>query len=171
MTAAAVRHSRVFVSCPAELTIEQQTARRDVVRELHDRQIETFILNRTQYETIPWQQLRHVVASADGVVVFGFGQLHVIAGEWRPGTTEARPAAEWYPTPWNQIEAGLAIMASVPVLVTGDIEVTDGVFSPDIWGDCVFGLPMHSDPPLRRRVVDRWATAVRARATGRTVTD
>ena len=138
------------------------------MRELDARDMETFTIERSQYTSVPWQQLRDAVASAHGVVVCGFGQLHVIAGAWRPGTDEARHAHEWYATPWNQIEAGLAIMARVPVLVTADGEVTDGVFSADVWGDCVFGLSAHSDTLARNEVLARWAAAVVTRTMART---
>lgn len=137
------------------------------MRLLDERGMEAFSLSRSHYARVPWQQLREAVARADGVVVFGFRQLHVGAGEWRPGTVEARSAADWYATPWNQIEAGLAIMARAPVLVSGDIELSDGVFSPELWGECVFGLPPDSNPDERSKVLDRWATSVVARATGR----
>lgn len=129
--------------------------------------METFAIHRRHYTPVPWQQLRDAVASAHGVVVCGFGQLHVTAGEWRPGTEEARPAQEWYATPWNQIEAGLAIMARVPLLVTANGQLSDGVFSTDVWGDCVFGVPAHAATSARNEVLDRWATAVLARAAGR----
>lgn len=167
MRAATLSQARVFVSSPAALTNAQAGARSEILRELDALDMETFAIDRSQYTSVPWQQLRHAVASAHGMVVCGFGQLHVIAGEWRPGTSEARRACEWYPTPWNQIEAGLAIMARVPVLVTADGEVNDGVFSVDVWGDCVFGLSAHSDTLARNEVLARWATAVFARTVAR----
>ena len=62
-------------------------------------------------------------------------------------------------------------MARVPVLVAGDAEVTDGVFSQCVWGECVFGFTLHSGPAVRSKVFERWAAAVCARATSRPVHD
>ena len=146
----------------------QSTARTALLRELDDRQMDTFGLGRDDYAPVPWEQLRRAVTTADGVVVLGFRQLHVALGEWRPGTSEARTAAAWYPTPWTQIEAGMAVMADVPALVVADAEVGDGIFAPDVWGGRVFGLPASADAAARREILDAWAAAVSARALRRT---
>ena len=150
------------------MTEMQSITRAALLRELNDRQIDTFRLDRDDYAPVPWGQLRRAVMTADGAVVLGFRQLHVTLGEWRPGTSEARTPAAWYPTPWTQIEAGMAVMAEVPVLVVADAEVSDGVFAPDVWGGRVFGLPAGADETARREVLDAWAAAVSARVLRRT---
>jgi hypothetical protein len=128
-------------------------------------------VERSQYVNAPWDQLRTSLARADGAIVFGFRQLHMAAGDWRPDTPEARSAAGWYPTAWNQIEAGLAIMARVPVLLTPDPDVTNGVFAADVWGDNVYGFPRPSangDLDFTDVAFTRWAEAVREQALRRT---
>jgi hypothetical protein len=157
----------VFVSCPATLTDSQIEARELILRELDERPIGIIRIERSDYMEVPWEQLRQTISNADGVVVFGFRQLHVATGEWRPGTDEARAIAGWYSTPWSQIEAGLAIMAELPVLAIADPELTDGVFSSDVWGDGVFGLTLHmenGDWAFSAQVFESWLAAVSARA-------
>lgn len=141
MTAATRERPQVFVSSPATLTDAQAAAKNVILNELERQQIGTIRVERSQYARTPWEQLRTAISRSDGALVFGFRQLYVATGEWRPDTEEARSGAGRYATAWNQIEAGPAIMARLPVLVTQDPEVTDGVFSPDVWGDQVFGLP------------------------------
>jgi hypothetical protein len=134
------RQPRVFVSSPATLTDTQAIAQSTVLDELGQREMRTVRLQRSQYAPTPWNQLRTAVAHSDGAVVFGFRQLHIETGEWRPETGETRSGDGWHATSWSQIEAGLAIMASLPVLVTADPEVTEGVFAPDVWGENLFGV-------------------------------
>src|SRR5579871_380279 len=104
----------VFVSRPAVLSRAQTAAYRRVVRRLTSLEIAPSYLERSDYERVPWEQLREAMRRVDGAVVLGFRQMVVIDGCWRTGTAEAGPAAGEYPTPWNHLEAGLAVMAGVP---------------------------------------------------------
>jgi len=115
-------------------------------------------LHRCQYETDPWGQLQHLMERADGLLALGCRQLLVKSGVWRLGTPEEDvPASDWT-SPWLQIEAGMAIMAGVPVLVVPERSVTEGVFAPDTWVDLVFGVSTGTEPS--RGIPDEWATAV-----------
>ena len=161
--APAVSRPRVFVSCPAAVTDVQQTRGQRFLRELHDRQMDTFGLGRDDYAPVPWEQLRRAVTTADGVVVLGFRQLHVALGEWRPRDREARRRPTGTRRPglrsrrawrsWRTCRAG-----------GGGPEVGDGMFAPDVWGDaCSASRPARS-AAARREVLDAWAAAVSARA-------
>lgn len=162
---------RVFVSRPAALTSAQQaldSAWSGGITGLGF--IRTGVI-RSEYDAPPWQQLRAAVRDAHGVVVLGFRQLLVKSGWQRPGTPEARPAAGWYASPWNHLEAGLAIMAELPVLVAVEAPVSGGLFSSHVWGDHVYGV----DIGVWSRGVDAaaessiaaWSRAVRAEAFAR----
>lgn len=167
MTAAANRQPQVFVSSPTTLKDVHASAQRRVLDELAKRKMRAVRLERSQYAPTPWDQLRTIVARSDGAVVFGFPQLHVEDGEWRPDTAETQSAAGRYATPWNQIEAGLAIMAGVPVLVSADARVSEGVFSPDVWGEGVFGLRQGEDGDWdgsSAEALEAWSAAVAERA-------
>jgi hypothetical protein len=79
---------------------------------------------------------------------------------------------EPYPTPWNFLEAGLAIMADLPVLVAGEEGLApEGIFSHDVWGEGVHGVAIRiwaggmeagADPALKA-----WTIAVRRRTRAR----
>lgn len=157
----------VFVSKPGLLTPEQDSAQYRTMRALEVSGLTVLDLDRAQYSAIPWQQLRELIGRADGAVVLGFRQISVKTGTWRKGTVEAGPAAGWYPTAWNQLEAGLAVMAALPVLVMSEPGIDDGVFSPDVWGGDVYGLdPANVDrfPDLSQHVYGHWVEAVHQHA-------
>jgi hypothetical protein len=177
-----VTSARVFISRPAMLTDRQATAKRAWTKLISSLGFAPLHLDRRDYQDIPWEQLRSAIRSADGALVLGFRQLSVASGALRPETPEALPAAGWYPTAWNQIEAGLAVMAALPVLVAPETGVTDGVFCPQVWGDQVSGLQVDfrtlGSEVLYEPALQSWAADVcrhadnrgRARFPGRTST-
>jgi hypothetical protein len=62
-------------------------------------------------------------------VVFGFGELNVADGQWRPRTAdEAKVGGQAYPTAWCQIEAGMAVMFNLPLLLVAEPKLNSGVF-------------------------------------------
>jgi hypothetical protein len=87
-----------------------------------------------------------------------------IEGEWPTETDEAAAPAHWWPTPWNDLEAGLAIMASIPVLVAAEEGIQEGVFSSDTWGGNVRGCRLSADLEPIPAPVAAWAEAVHAGA-------
>ena len=70
--------------------------------------------------------VRVAIRQCDGMVVFGFRQLQIDAGVWRPATPDEAPVRGWWSTPRTQIEAGMAIMSEKPTLVLGERGVTEG---------------------------------------------
>jgi hypothetical protein len=96
-------------------------------------------LTREEYRVPPWDQLRAVVGSCQGLVVLGF-----------PART----------TPWSQVEAGLGIMGGLPVLVVAEASVSGGVFDPGVESEGVtrVGLDAWKEGESG---LDAWLTAVR----------
>jgi len=160
---------RVFVSRPAVLSPQQGASCDSWLSALTELGLEPFGLARAVYDAAPWEQLRDAIRAADGALVLGFRQLEVSDGEWRSATSEAAPPARWWATPWNELEAGLAIMASIPVLVAAEEGIEEGVFASDVWGDGVYGfgftLGATLEPPPSP--VAAWAGAVHSRALAR----
>jgi hypothetical protein len=162
---------KVFVSRPTVLTSSQAAEHQRWLRSLAAVGFDAIALQRGDYGPLPWDQLRDAIGGAHGGLVLGFRQMWVESGCSRPRTSEAAPAADWYATPWNQLEAGLAIMAGVPVLVAPEAGVVDGVFARDVWTGNVRGVAIdssvngpnaESDPA--REIFQTWARAVRRRA-------
>jgi hypothetical protein len=153
----------VFVSRPTVLTPDQQALYRRWMDGLAGLDFAQLTIPRRSYATPPWEQLRRTVNGADGALILGFRQLLVERGSYRPGTSEQQSAAGSYASAWNQVEAGLATMAGLPVLVVPEGAATEGVFARDVWRGGVYGTRMDvwtagdgdRDPSLRA-----WATAV-----------
>jgi hypothetical protein len=153
------------------LTRTQAEAHRRWLTDLAGLGFEAVSLERENYAPVPWHQLRDAVGGADGVLILGFRQMSVETGWWRPGTGEEVSAAGWYATPWNQLEAGLAILAGLPVLIAAEAGIVDGVFSRDLWTEDVYGLAIEdrvSGPDAAssapREIFQAWARAVSRRA-------
>ena len=171
---------RVFVSRPAVLSRGQNAHLQEWLRQLELLKFDSVTLDRASYDVPPWDQIRGAIKGADGLLILGFRQLHVSEGLWRPGTIESRDAALWWATPWNHIEAGLGLMAGVPVLVAREAGVTEGVFSRDAWGGHLFGVRLEanleatsviapSSAGTSDAVVMAWARAVKDRVSSRAI--
>jgi len=114
-------------------------------------------LREPSIQTLP--TLKSRLLSADGAVVLGFRQLQVKKGSWRLGTVDERRASRWWATPWNHVEAGMAIMAGIPVLLLRDSGIHEGIFDPQLRGNRVYAADL--DAPGDIEQVTAWVTAVR----------
>jgi hypothetical protein len=92
-------------------------------------------------------EVRRRMSGCRGAVVFGFGELRISDGLWRSGTAdEAKISGQAFSTPWCQIEAGMAVMFNLPLLLVVDSDLTKGVFDPSLDEHNVFRL---TAPPHR----------------------
>ncbi len=74
-------------------------------------------------------EIRGLMSDCSGAVIFGFKELEIHDGIWRLGTPEEQQVKEMYlTTPWNQIEAGMAVMLGLPMLVIYQRGISGGVF-------------------------------------------
>jgi hypothetical protein len=139
MTAPRVFVSRAAALGPAERAIAGRWS--DALNELD---LAPIALTREDYQVPPWTQLRALVSSCDGLVVLGF---------------RARP------TPWSHVEAGLAIMGGLPILVAAEDGLSEAVFEPQAWGQGVSGVSLHvwdGPEPLADPALQGWLSSVRS---------
>jgi hypothetical protein len=120
-------------------------------------------LPRQQHSGKPWEQLPRLLASTDGVVVLGFRQVTVEPCFSRPGV---RSGSAWT-SPWVQIEAAMAIMNRIPVLMAPEPGVTEGVFEPSTWRGCAISA-LTEAVPSRTNIPAEWTNAVMQRFRERT---
>jgi hypothetical protein len=156
--------TRVFVSRPNALTLEQTVVAERWDCTLRSMGLETLMVSGCQSGRSLWQELRLKLSSATGVVILGMRQLRVDSGCWRPGTTESMSPRRWWTTPWNQLEAGMGIMLELPVLVLRERGVGGGILDAHMWDNGLYGAEL--DGPADDPSVRRWAAAVRARSAG-----
>jgi hypothetical protein len=153
----------VFISRPAVLTPDQEAVCARWFDGLAGLGMALTTIPRACYSASPWDQLRNALNGANGAVILGFRHTMVERGSRCAGTPEQESAAGWYASAWNQIEAGLAVMAKLPVLVVPEGDARDGVFSADVWRDGVHGTRMElwtAGAGARDESLRVWATDV-----------
>ena len=55
------------------------------------------------------------------------GQIEIKSGRLNPDKKEIQEGV-WLPTPWNEIEVGMGVMANLPILLVRDDKIEIGVF-------------------------------------------
>jgi hypothetical protein len=157
----------VFVSRPASLTRWQSCIRDAWISHLRAERLDVVTLARDEYAVDPWPQLQRVTESVDGVLVLGFRQLEIDRGSWRANTPEQAPAPIACTSPWMQLEAGMAIMASLPLLALREPGVTEGVFDGGVRCGPVLGDELRLPQRTRAETVRRFLSMVREHARAR----
>jgi hypothetical protein len=134
----------VFVSSPSpeNLSPEQQ-ASADVIHTLLVRyKLEWRSLGRSDYALdLPLREVLRMVKHCSGGIILGFHQFEAASGEFRAGSVTAQPVSGVsFPTPWNQMEAGILFSADLPMMIFREPGITGGVF--DIGTSEVFIHPI-----------------------------
>ena len=125
--------ARVFISKPGCLNYQQQECITSLLMRLESAGMVPQSLERAEYPNFgAFGEVQRIMSDCAGAVIFGFRQLDVREGIWRPGTIEEKQVqAQSLPTPWNQIEAGIASTLGLPLLVIFQHGVGGGVFDAD----------------------------------------
>jgi hypothetical protein len=74
-------------------------------------------------------EVQRLIGDCVGGVVFGYSQLTVREGVWRGGTPEEKQIRDvGLSTPWNNVEAGMAVIQGLPLLILSQKGVDGGIF-------------------------------------------
>ena len=121
---------RIFFSMPGKMTPEENILVRDIETRIKAKGYEVVYYERKKYKNFgQLGNIRTFIAGCHGIVVFGFKQLEIKQGIFRPSTSEREIwNQKWLPTPWNEIEMGMALMLGLPVLIIKDEEISFGFF-------------------------------------------
>jgi hypothetical protein len=69
------------------------------------------------------------MSACQGAVILGLKQIRISDGIAKQGTSKRHRLSNVYlPTPWNHIEAGMAFMIGLPILIIHEDRVEGGVF-------------------------------------------
>lgn len=109
-----------------------------------------------------------MVKHCSGGIILGFEQFRSTKGESKPGSPNAKTVTSpvSFPTPWNQLEAGILFSAGLPMMIFREPGVAGGVF--DIGTSEVF---IHQMPSATMQpqalddldsVFQNWVARVRA---------
>jgi hypothetical protein len=162
------RRPRVFLSKPGTLDERQRQLIDQVRRMIDEQELTCDTIERSEYPKFGViAEVRRLMGGCSGAVIFGLSQLDVREGTWRSNTPEeARVAGVKLPTPWNQIEAGMAAMRNLPVLLVCQPGVTGGILDLGGGDDLVFRLDSGETPGglPGGEAFANWCAAVRERA-------
>ncbi|WP_288238236.1 pentapeptide repeat-containing protein [uncultured Alistipes sp.] len=133
VNAAAGKH-RIFFSMPGKLRIEESLMIRSFRDYLQQEGYDAHFYERGEYRKFgQLGNIRTLIQQCDGMIVFGLKQLHIEKATFRPATDECETWNDrWLPTPWNEIEIGMGLMAGMPILLIQDEEIDFGIFDTHI---------------------------------------
>ncbi len=120
----------IFFSMPGVLSKDEEIVTKAYKDILEAHGYEVIYYERDNYPK--YGQLNKVRASikkSAGVIVFGFKQINIKNGLYRPNTREEKVYNDkWLSTPWSELEVGIAVACGLPILLVHDDEVSEGVF-------------------------------------------
>src|SRR5262245_22374181 len=140
----------VFVSRPSTLSDTQDASMRLILAELERLNLEPRTLGVSDYGRLaPLREVLVLARRCSGAMVLGFAQFRSDVGESKPNTPKQRlittkePAR--FPSPWNNLEAGVAFSLGLPLLIFREEGINGGIF--DEGASEVFLYPMPKPPP------------------------
>jgi len=137
----------VFVSCPTKLNPDQEGSRAVIFEILNELQLEARALGRTDYpKDVPLKEVYVIAKHCHGGIILGYEQFNTSSGTWKRGTSEEKQVHKKssisFPTPWNQLEAGILFGLRLPLLVFKEKNICGGIF--DLGTSEVY---VHETPP------------------------
>jgi hypothetical protein len=117
------------------VTVEQDAFLQSLTERLVERSLNPRTVGVSDFgNDAPLTTVRRLLDECHGALVVGLAQTLVVTGVSKPGTSREAPIANQHlPTPWNQLEAGIAFAMNLPLLIVRERSVhPDGVFDPQI---------------------------------------
>lgn len=124
------KSNTIFFSMPGIMTKEQELITKSYKDLLEKRGYEVIYYGKDDYPKYGQLNIvRKRILSSSGIIAFGFKQINITNGIYRPGTRNERTIENtWLSTPWSEIEVGMAIMRGIPILLIHDKEIISGIF-------------------------------------------
>ena len=137
----------VFISKPNALTSGQDSAWQALKRLLEERDLMPRSIGAIDYPNdAPLTAVVRVMQNCKGAMILGFGQTLLRDGVLKPGTEdETSIQGLLLPTPWNQIEGGIAFELGLPLFVAREKGVEGGVFDYGVLGNYLHTFDLSGD--------------------------
>lgn len=121
-------HKTVFFSMPGSLTASEEALILFYQKVLEDKGIDVKYYKRDHYpKDSQLTKVKESIQQSDAMIAFGLKQIEIKSGRLNPDRKDYQEDL-WLPTPWNEIEVGMGVMANLPVLLVRDDKVEIGVF-------------------------------------------
>jgi hypothetical protein len=159
----------IFVSAPTLLSNEQKKSYSRLVQLLERENLERRALGRSDYPTeYPLKEVCMIARHCAGGVILGYSQSIADRLLIKPGTRKKSVARKVkFPTPWNQLEAGILFSLRLPLMVFREDGISGGVFDDGVTDVFVNRLPLGQISKEQERqliaVIQAWVGRVRER--------
>lgn len=162
----------IFVSCPTILNPNQEKARNVILKQLKDLQFEPRAIGREDYPTeLPLREVISISRHCSGGVILGFSQFETQNGIWKKGTIEEKKESKSnmepivFPSPWNNLEAGILFSQQIPLLIFREPNINGGVFDPGVTDVFIHLMPTYPIKNIKKeslkQVFLKWSAMVR----------
>lgn len=120
----------IFVSRPNALDKNQKSTIQIIQELLETRGMCARTIGATDFPNVsPMKAVEQLMRQCSGAVILGFPQMIVQKGIAKPSThQETSIKNKLLPTPWNQIEASMAFMLGLPMLIIRNQGIDGGIF-------------------------------------------
>ena len=120
----------VFFSMPGLLNKEDEMITKNYKEFLEKNGYEVIYYKRDDYPRFgQLNRVKEAINHSSGMIAFGFKQIYISDGEYRPQTKDQSPwKNKWLSTPWNEIEVGIGLAVGMPILLVHDPIICNGVF-------------------------------------------
>ena len=134
----------VFVSAPTNLNKQQELSYARIIHLLERENLERRALGRSDYPTeYPLKEVHMIARRCAGGIILGYSQSVATQLRVKPGTRETRLEKNVkFPTPWNQLEAGILFSLRLPLMVFREDGVSGGVFDVGVTDVFINRLPV-----------------------------
>jgi hypothetical protein len=160
----------VFVSTPNSLDEDQTKSKNIILEELEKLQLEARTLGNSDYPAdLPINEVYSLAVHCSGGVILGFTQFETNTGIWKKESLNKSQQNETitFPTPWNQLEAGILFGLSLPVLVFKEENISGGIFDLGAADIFVQTMPIYpvsnDDKEAITQIFLKWGAKVRNR--------
>ena len=134
----------VFVSSPTSLSPAQSRCRQRIFRLLDDLNLEPRALGQSDYPTqLPLREVHTIARHCSGAIILGFEQVRADTGMTKPGTSKQAPIGNpvSFPSPWNQLEAGILFSMGLPMMVFREPTISGGIFDSGVTDVFIHTMP------------------------------
>ncbi len=134
---------RVFVSRPTALSASQERFSVALDRTFRENGLESHTVGTQDFTNrSPLAKVLEVMNSCDGACVLGLVQAKAASVVVKPGTKDRRTVTDAvFATPWNQLEAGMALIRGLPLFVICEARVSGGIFDDGVADAYIHRLP------------------------------
>lgn len=124
------KNKTIFFSMPGKMSKEDELVTKDFKRQLEADGYSVIYYIKDDYPKFSqFNKVRQSIMRSSGMIAFGFKQINVKNGVYRPGMgNEEEWKDRWLSTPWSEVEVGMGLMKGLPILLVKDSDIKEGIF-------------------------------------------